>query len=185
MCAHNQGQTLNLSKLAESMSLTHPIIKRYIDLLEQTFILRTIESFVVNIKKRLVKSPKVYVRDTGILHQLLAITDFNSLMGHPFFGSSWEGMVIENVIAKLPDWDYYFYRTATGDELDLVLQRGNQIIAIKCKASTAPKPTKGFWNSLDAVKPNKTFIIAPINDEYQIAANVTVCGLAIFLKMEF
>lgn len=185
MCAHNQGQILNLSKLGESLGLTHPTIKRYIDLLEQTFIVRTLPPFEINIKKRLVKSPKVFIRDSGILHQLLAITDFNSLLGNPIFGSSWEGVVIENIIVNMPSWDYFFYRTATGDEIDLVLSKGNQCIAIECKASDAPKVTKGFYRSLEVIKPNKTFIIAPTNDTYQIAENVTVIGLDNFLKENF
>ena len=184
MCAHNQGQQLNLSKLGESMGLTHPTIRRYIDLLEQTFIVRIIQPYEVNIKKRLVKSPKVFVRDSGILHQLLAISSFNSLLGNPVFGSSWEGIVIENVIVNMPGWDYFFYRTATGDEIDLLLKKGNQIIAIECKASDAPKVTKGFYRSLEVIKPNKTFIIAPTNDLYQIAENVTVIGLENFLKLK-
>ena len=184
MCAHNQGQQLNLSKLGESMGLTHPTIRRYIDLLEQTFIVRIIQPYEVNIKKRLVKSPKVFVRDSGILHQLLAISSFNSLLGNPVFGSSWEGIVIENVIVNMPGWDYFFYRTATGDEIDLLLKKGNQIIAIECKASDAPKVTKGFYRSLEVIKPNKTFIIAPTNDSYQIAENITVIGLENFLKLK-
>ena len=184
MCAHNQGQQLNLSKLGESMGLTHPTIRRYIDLLEQTFIVRIIQPYEVNIKKRLVKSPKVFVRDSGILHQLLAISSFNSLLGNPVFGSSWEGIVIENVIVNMPGWDYFFYRTATGDEIDLLLKKGNQIIAIECKASDAPKVTKGFYRSLEVIKPNKTFIIAPTNDSYQIAENVTVIGLENFLNLK-
>ena len=161
MCAHNQGQQLNLSKLGESMGLTHPTIRRYIDLLEQTFIVRIIQPYEVNIKKRLVKSPKVFVRDSGILHQLLAISSFNSLLGNPVFGSSWEGIVIENVIVNMPGWDYFFYRTATGDEIDLLLKKGNQIIAIECKASDAPKVTKGFYRSLEVIKPNKTLLLHP------------------------
>ena len=184
MCAHNQGQQLNLSKLGESMGLTHPTIRRYIDLLEQTFIVRIVQPYEVNIKKRLVKSPKVFVRDSGILHQLLAISSFNSLLGNPVFGSSWEGIVIENVIVNMPAWDYFFYRTATGDEIDLILKKGNQIIAIECKASDAPKVTKGFYRSLEVIKPNKTFIIAPTNDSYQIAENVTVIGLDNFIKLK-
>ena len=184
MCAHNQGQQLNLSKLGESLGLTHPTIKRYIDLLEQTFIVRTIPPFEVNIKKRLVKSPKVFVRDSGVLHQLLAIPNFNSLLGHPIFGSSWEGIVLENIIVNMPSWDYFFYRTATGDEIDLVLKKGNQVIAIECKASDAPKVTKGFYRSLEVIKPNKTYIIAPTNDTYQLQENVTVIGLANFLKQQ-
>ena len=185
MCAHNQGQQLNLSKLGESLGLTHPTIKRYIDLLEQTFIVRTLLPYEINIKKRLVKSPKVFVRDSGILHQLLAIPNFNSLLGNPVFGSSWEGIVIENIIVNMPSWDCFFYRTATGDEIDLILKKGNQVIAIECKASDAPKVTKGFYRSLEVVKPNKTYIIAPTNDTYQIKENITVIGLANFLKLEF
>ena len=185
MCSHNQGQLLNASKLGESLGLTHPTIKRYIDLLEQTFILRTILPFETNVKKRLVKSPKIFVRDSGLLHQLLAITDYNSLLGNPVFGASWEGMVIENVIVNYPDWDFYFYRTATGDELDLILEKGGKRIAIECKASAAPKVTKGFWRAIDDVKPQKTFIIAPISGAYDIAAQVTVCGLEDFLSNKF
>ena len=184
MCAHNQGQQLNLSKLGESMGLTHPTIKRYIDLLEQTFIVRTIQPFEINIKKRLVKAQKVFVRDSGILHQLLAIPSFNSLLGNPVFGSSWEGIVIENIIVNMPSWDYFFYRTATGDEIDLILRKGNQTIAIECKASDAPKVTKGFYRCLDVIKPNKTFIIAPTNDTYKIAEIITVIGLDNFIKLK-
>lgn len=185
MCAHNQGQLLNYSKLGESLGLTHPTIKRYIDLLEQTFIVRMVMPYETNVKKRLIKSPKVFVRDSGILHQLLAIPDYNSLLGNPIFGSSWEGVVVENVIVNMPDWDYYFYRTATGDELDLILVKGNQRIAIECKASTTPKLTKGFWRALDVVQPQRTFVIAPILGFYDIAPQVMVCSLEDFLNIEF
>lgn len=184
MCAHNQGQQINYSKLGESMGLTHPTIKRYIDLLEQTFIVRTIQPFEINIKKRLVKSPKVFVRDSGILHQLLAIPDFNSLLGNPVFGSSWKGIVIENILVNMSSWDYFFYRTATGDEIDLILKKGNQTIAIECKSSTVPKVTKGFYRSLEVIKPNKTFIIAPINDTYKLSEDITVIGLENFINLK-
>lgn len=185
MCAHNQGQILNYSKLGESLGLTHPTIHRYIDLLEQTFILRTLLPYEANVKKRLVKAPKVFVRDSGLLHQLLAISDFNSLLGNPVFGSSWEGVVIENVIVNYPDWNYYFYRTATGDELDLIIEKGNQRIAIECKASIAPKLTKGFYRALDVVKPQKTYVIIPTQVLYEIAPSITVCGLSEFLNIQF
>lgn len=181
MCAHNQGQLLNSSKLGESLGLTHPTIKRYIDLLEQTFILRTIPAFEINIKKRLIKAPKVYVRDSGLLHQLLQIDTFNDLLGNPVFGSSWEGFVIENIIENMPDWNYFFYRTATGDEVDLILQKGNRTIVVECKASKAPKVTKGFWKAIDVLAPEKTYIIAPINEIYPIKDKVFVCGIKQFL----
>ena len=184
MCAHNQGQLLNTSKLGEALGLTHPTIRRYIDLLEQTYILRTLQPFIANVKKRLVKSPKVYVRDSGILHRLLLINDFNGLMGNPVFGASWEGLVVENIIINMPDWTPYFYRTATGDEIDLVLQRGSQKIAVECKASTAPQLTKGWWNALADIKPEKAFVIAPINGStYLINESVTVANLTDSLRL--
>ena len=178
MSAHNQGQLLNASKLGESLGLTHPTIRRYIDLLEQTYILRTLQPFEANVKKRLVKSPKVYVRDSGILHRLLMISDFNSLMGNPVFGASWEGLVIENIIVNMPDWTPFFYRTANGNEMDLVLVRGNKKIAIECKASSSPQLTKGWWDALNDINPDNTFVIAPINGSaYQINKQVTVANL--------
>lgn len=178
MSAHNQGQLLNASKLGESLGLTHPTIRRYIDLLEQTYILRTLQPFEANVKKRLVKSPKVYVRDSGILHRLLMISDFNSLMGNPVFGASWEGLVIENVIVNMPDWTPFFYRTANGNEMDLVLVRGNKKIAIECKASSSPQLTKGWWDALNDINPDNAFVIAPISGlAYQINKQVTVASL--------
>ncbi len=184
MCAHNQGQLLNASKLGESLGVTHPTLRRYIDLLEQTFILRTVFPYESNVKKRLVKSPKIYIRDSGLLHRLLAIDTFNDLLGNPIVGASWEGMVIENIIENKPDWNFYFYRTATGDELDLVLEKGNKRIAIECKISTAPKVTKGFWRAVEVVQPQQIFIIIPIPANYSIAPQVTVCGLSEFLNAE-
>lgn len=178
MFSHMQGQLFNSNKLAASMGVTHPTIRRYLDLFEQTFLVRSLEPYIINVKKRLVKSPKVYVRDSGILHQLLQINDFNQLLGNPVFGSSWEGVVIENVIAEMPEWQPYFYRTATGDEIDLVMVKGDRKIAIECKASTAPQLTKGFWTVIDDIKPEHVWVVAPINDSYPIKENVTVCGLS-------
>ncbi len=178
MFSHMQGQLFNSNKLAASMGVTHPTIRRYLDLFEQTFLVRSLEPYIINVKKRLVKSPKVYVRDSGILHQLLQISDFNQLLGNPVFGSSWEGVVVENVIAEMTEWKPYFYRTATGDEIDLVMVKGDRIIAIECKASTAPQLTKGFWTVLDDIKPEHVWVVAPINDSYPIKENVTVCGLS-------
>ena len=182
MCSHNQGQILNASKLGGSLNLTHPTIRRYIDLLEQTFILRTLKPYNANVKKRLVKSPKVFVRDSGILHQLLQIESFNDLIGNPVFGSSWEGVVIENILNTFRGITPFFYKTAKGNEIDLVLSSGKRIIAIECKASTAPQLTKGFWNALGDINPEKTFVIVPIKEKYQIRKDVTVCGLTDFLN---
>lgn len=178
MCAHSQGQLVNLSKLADSMAVTHPTIRRYIDLFEQTFVLRTLDAFEINVKKRLVKAPKVYVRDSGLLHRLLSIRTFNDLLGNPAFGSSWEGLVIENILTRASDWNAYFFRTSTGDELDLILEKGKERIAIECKASTAPKLTKGFWRAVQLVKPRITYIVVPTEEEsFALKENVWVTGI--------
>jgi predicted AAA+ superfamily ATPase len=182
MCAHNQGQMLNASKLGESLSLTHPTIRRYIDLLEQTFILRTLSPYEFNVKKRLVKSPKVYIRDSGLLHRLLQIDTFNDLMGNPVFGASWEAMVIENIVSSLRDWAPYFYRTSTGDELNLILVKGFKIIAVECKASTAPQISRGFWRSLETLRPLHSYIVSPVESNYPIKEDVTVCDLDFLLQ---
>lgn len=177
MCAHNQGQILNLSKLGSSMGLTHPTIRKYIDIFEQTFIVRSLPPFEINVKKRLVKSPKIYLRDSGLLHQLLGIKNMDALFSHPIFGSSWEGFVIEQILSVI-DVPAYFYRTATGDEMDLVLDIHGKIIAIECKASAAPQVTKGFYNAIEVLKPVKTFIVAPIETEiYELQADIFVASL--------
>ena len=182
MCAHIQGQLFNSSKLGESLGVTYQTVRRYIDLMEQTFIIRSLPPYEKNIKKRLIKSSKIYVRDSGLLHRLLQISDFNSLMGNPVFGSSWEGFVIENIISSLHDCKFSFYRSAVGDELDLIIERANRTIAVECKASSAPQVTKGFWNAIETVQPDKTYIVAPVMLSYPFKEQVEVCGLSDFLK---
>lgn len=184
MCAHTHGHIFNASKLGESLGITHPTVKRYLDLLEQTFILRSLEPYEANVKKRLVKTPKVYVRDSGLLHYLLNINDFSDLMGNPVFGTSWEGLVVENICSSLRNCKFSFYRSATGDEIDLIIQKPNKtIIAVECKASTAPKLNKGFWRALEIINPTKTYIVAPVNESYPIQKNIEVCSLIDILKI--
>lgn len=178
MCAHDQGQLLNSSKLGSSLGVSHTTFRSYIDILAETFMLRILPPYIPNIKKRLVKSPKIYLRDTGILHSLLAIDSFDDLMGHPVFGASWETVAMETVIANFPDWEPFFYRTAAGVEIDLVLKRGNHKIAFEFKASAAPKVTKGFWNGLDDLNIDKAWVVAPIHESYPIKENVMVCPLS-------
>ena len=180
MCAHNHGQLLNASKLATSLGLSHPTIRKYIDLLEQTFVVRTLLPYVANVKKRLVKSPKVYVRDSGLLHRLLQLDTYNDLAGHPVFGSSWEGFVIENIVSTLPGWQSFFYRTSSGEEVDIVLVKGTKKIVVECKASSAPQLTKSFWNAMEVLNPNQAFVIAPIQGSYPVQEKVTVSSLPDF-----
>jgi uncharacterized protein len=183
MSAHSHAQIFNASKLGESLGLTHPTIKRYLDLLEQTFILRSLPPYELNTKKRLVKSPKVYIRDSGLLHRLLLIDDYNALLGHPIVGSSWEGLVIENVCSSFRDCQFSFYRSAVGSELDLIIQKRNKKIAIECKASTAPKLTKGFWKAIEDVNPEFTYVVAPVSEKFPIAEKVWVCNLSELIQL--
>lgn len=177
MLAHSQGQLLNASKLGESLGVTHPTIRRHIDILEQTYLVRTLQPYFTNTKKRLVKSPKVYLRDSGLLHQLLSIRNFNELLGQPIFGASWEGLVVENVCASLRNAIFSFYRTATGDEIDLIVEKADKTIAIECKASTAPNVTQGFWKSLDDIHPDKAYVVAPVETSFALKNGVKVCNL--------
>lgn len=183
MIAHIHGQIFNASKLGESMGVTHPTVKRYLDLLEETFVLRTLPPFEGNLKKRLIKSPKVYVRDSGILHRILQINDFNNLMGHPVFGPSWEGLVVENIISSIGDGRFSFFRTASGDEVDLIMQKGTQIIAIECKATTAPQITSSFRKTLELINPDQTLVIAPVQGQYPAGQGIIVSGLSEAIEM--
>ncbi|GAB6394440.1 MAG: ATP-binding protein [Bacteroidales bacterium] len=183
LCAHLSGQVSNISKIGESLGTAHTTVRRYVDLLEQTFLIRTLVPYETNEKKRLVKSPKIYIRDSGLLHQLLQIRDYNDLIGHPVFGASWEGLVIENICSVLNNCRFSFYRSASGDELDLVIQQSGKTLAVECKASLAPQLTKGFWKAKDFVQPQKTFIVAPVAGSYPLAENVLVCGLNESIKL--
>jgi predicted AAA+ superfamily ATPase len=182
MCAHNQGQLLNSSQLGSSLGVSHTTFRSYIDLLSETFMLRVLPPYAANLGKRLVKSPKVYLRDTGILHALLAIDTFEDLMGHPILGQSWETFAMETIIASFPGWESYFYRTASGVEIDLVLVRGNRKIAFEFKVSATPTLTKGFWTGLEDLNIERAWIIAPVKESYPIHDKVSVSPLGEILS---
>ena len=182
LLAHSQGQTLNSSKLGDILGKSSHTIKNYIDILEQTFILRVLKPYTTNLKKRLVKSPKIYIRDTGLLHALLNIETHDELFGHPIYGSSFESYVVENICYHLKNWNPSFYRTSFGTEIDLILTKAGKTLAIEIKASTTAQPSRGFWTAIQDVKADKKYIIAPIKDTYPIQNNVTVTHLSAFLK---
>ncbi len=183
MCAHTQGQLLNSSQFGSALGVSHTTFRSYIDLLAETYMLRILPPYAANLKKRLIKSSKVYLRDTGILHSLLAIDTFDDLLGHPNFGASWETLAMETIIAAFPDWEPFFYRTAAGTELDLVLIRGHRKMAFEFKASTTPHVTKGFWNGLRDLDIEQAWIISPIDDGYPLRDNVRVCPLSELYKI--
>jgi predicted AAA+ superfamily ATPase len=145
-----------------------------VDVLEQTYVLRQLPPLEANLGKRLVKSPKVYVRDTGLLHALLGLEDADGLAGHPVYGASWEGFVVEQLVSALPGWRASFYRTAKGAELDLVLERGGRRVAVECKASSAPKVSRGFWNALEDLDIREAYVVAPVREGFPLGKGATV-----------
>ena len=184
MLAHNNGQQIKYSTLSLSLGVSHTTVRNYVEILSQTFMLRTIQPYYINIKKRIVKSPKVYIRDVGILNALLNIRNFNELYSHPVFGSAWELVVIENIIHKFNDWNYFYYRTTNGNEIDLILTKADKVVAIEIKVSVAPKVTRGFWTALDDVKADKAYIVAPVQLSYPMKNNVSVMSLEDIIALD-
>jgi predicted AAA+ superfamily ATPase len=174
MLAHCNGQLWNAVKLGDSLGVDSKTTRRYLDILEDTFMIRQLQPYFANIKKRLVKSPKVYIRDTGLLHTLLKIFSFDDLVTNPVLGASWEGFCVEQIVALKPaSRDLYFYRTQTGSELDIVLTKGLKIeIAIEIKYSLTPRMTKSSLYAIDEIKPKKTWVVYPGKESYPIKQNV-------------
>lgn len=180
MLAHGQGALLNGSRLAASLGVSGPTVTGYIDLLVDLLLVRRLRPFHVNVRKRLVKSPKVYVRDSGLVHALLGIEDHNALAGHPVAGASWEGFVIENLLAAVPPGTAAsFYRTQAGAEVDLVLElpgRGRPW-AIEIKLGLTPRPGRGFHNARGDIEPERSFIVYSGDERYPLSAEVEAIGL--------
>lgn len=177
MCAHVHGSLLNASKLADSLGVSSHTIRSYVDLLEHTFMIRVLLPDTPNLKKRLVKSPKIYIRDSGILHALLDIRTHDDLLSHPIVGTSFEGYAMENILASAGSYAPSFYRTAAGAEIDLVLRRGRRVLAFELKSSTVPRVTKGFWNALEDISPDDAFVVAPAKEPYPLKHGVMVTPL--------
>ena len=182
MIAHTHGHVVNYSNLGKSLGVSHHTARSYIDILEQTFIIRTLPPFSTNVGKRLIKSPKVYIRDSGLLHTLLGIEEINDLLGHPVAGNSYESYIIENICTLMPRWKPMFYRDSSGNEVDLVLEKGNKTIAIEIKLSTAPKPEKGFWNAVEFLKPDDLWILGQVDSTYPGPNGSQVGNLEGFLQ---
>ena len=180
MLAHNQGGPLNASKPAAGLALSAPTVSGYIDLLVDLLLVRRLRPFHANVKKRLVKSPKVYVRDSGLLHALLGLADHDALAGHPVVGPSWEGFVIENLLAVAPPRTMAsFYRTSAGAEIDLLLEipgkRGPW--AIEIKRGLSPRLGKGFHHAREDVRPERAFVVHPGEERYPVSKEVEAVGL--------
>jgi predicted AAA+ superfamily ATPase len=179
MLAHHQGQLFNASQFAGSLGVTSPTAASYLDLMVDLLLVRRLQPWFANVGKRLVKSPKIYVRDSGILHALLGLKDRDDVLGHPVAGGSWEGFVIENLLAVAPNGtEPYFYRTSGGAEIDLLLRFGKELWAIEVKRSSAPAPTKGFHHACDDVGPTGRFLVYPGEEAFPLREGVTALPLA-------
>jgi predicted AAA+ superfamily ATPase len=180
MIAHEQGALLNASRLATSLMISAQTMTRYIDLLVDLLLVRRLRPFSSNAGKRLVKSPKVYVRDSGLVHALLGIADYNALSGHPVTGTSWEGFVIENLLSAAPSRAIpSFYRTSAGAEIDFVLEiPGHGLWAFDCKRSPSARPEKGFYFACEDLKPDRRFLVNSGSERYPIRAGLDAIGLA-------
>jgi predicted AAA+ superfamily ATPase len=185
MLAHGQGTLLNASRLASALQITAPTVQRYIDLLTDLLLVRRLQPFHSNAGKRLVKSPKVYIRDSGLVHALLGLRTFNDLAGHPVAGASWEGYVIENLLAAAPERTVAsFYRTAAGAEIDLLLEiPGHGLWAIEVKRSLSGRPEKGFYIACHDLRPDKQFVVNAGLEKYPIDADTVAIGVSALAKV--
>ena len=184
MIAHNNGGIVNTENYSRALGVTGPTVKKYIQFLEAAFLIRQLEPWFANSKKRLVKSPKLYLRDSGVLHHFTHITSASDLAGQLVIGASWEGYVIEEIIRHRPAGiGAFFYRTHNGAEVDLVLVKNNKpLYAIEIKHSKAPALSDGFYHAVADLKTTKNYLIYSGEDEYVTQHKVIVCGLKTFIK---
>lgn len=179
MLAHSQGGLWNAAQLARSLGVDGKTVSRYLDLMVDLLLVRRLPPLHANVRKRLVKSPKVYVRDSGVVHALLRIPDTDELLGHPVAGTSWEGFVVESLLAAAPDWTRAsFYRTATGAEIDLALELpGNQRWAVEIQRSTVARVPKGFRVALGDVPMDRAFLVHGGDARFPKGGGVEAIGL--------
>lgn len=189
MLAHYHGQTWNAAEPARALGVSESTTRRYLDLLTDALMIRQLQPLHVNIRKRQVKSPKIYVRDSGLLHQLLGIDTAKTLLTHPKSGASWEGFVIEQVLTTEPHDDAFFWATHQGGEIDLILRRGDTLLGVECKRSDAPRMTPSMRIALNELGLKQVVVLYPGSKRYSIADGVEavplveLCrGLTIFEK---
>ena len=182
MVAHYHGQILNMADLARSLGSSEPTVRRYLDLLSGLFLIRQLQPWYENLGKRQVKTPKVYVRDTGLLHAILGLPQMRDLQGHPKLGASWEGFVIEQILSQ-PGWHQgYFWATHAGAELDLLLVKGRKRIGIEIKYADAPKLTNSMKIATQELGLDRLWVVYPGDKPYSLSEKVGVVGLRELLQ---
>ncbi|HLF47042.1 MAG TPA: ATP-binding protein [Chitinophagaceae bacterium] len=184
MLSHINGSVWNAEMIARSLGVTAPTVNRYIDFLEAAFLIHRLPPFYINTRKRLVKAPKIYIRDSGLLHSLSSVQNLIQLKGHPVAGASWEGYIVEQVKQlKPPGTELYYYRTQAGAEYDMVIAKGIKPLAcIEVKLNNAPVITKGNYQSLSDLKTKKNFVVVPDITEYKTREGIIICNMDTFIS---
>lgn len=184
MLAHYHGQTWNASEPARALGVNPSTTRRYVDLLTDALMVRQLQPWYANVGKRQVKSPKVYVRDSGLLHQLLGLGSEKALLGHPKVGASWEGFVLEQVLAREAHDEAYFWATHQGAEIDLILSRGDRLMGVECKRADAPRMTPSMRVALSDLGLERIAVIYPGSRRYQVAQGVEAVPLAALARRD-
>ncbi|MCH7731995.1 MAG: ATP-binding protein [Candidatus Marinimicrobia bacterium] len=177
MLAHYHGQIWNSSEVARSLGVSYMTTQRHLDILTEAYMIRQLQPWFENIGKRQVKSPKIFIRDSGLLHTLIGIKSMSDLQSHPKYGASWEGFVIEQILSTYRDRTCYFWRTHTGAEIDLLLFRNGKRIGFEMKCADAPTMTKSIHIALQDVNLDHLYVIYPGKETYQLHEKVTVTTL--------
>ncbi len=182
--AHYHGQTWNAAEAARALGASESTARRYLDILSDAFMIRQLQPYHANLRKRQVKSPKVYVRDSGLLHQLLAIESMKSLLTHPKAGASWEGLVIEEVLRSAPHDEVYFWATHQGAEIDLVIRRGTQLLGVECKRTDTPRLTRSIRIAREDLGLTRVAVIYPGIKRFPISEDVEAVPLSALAEGE-
>jgi predicted AAA+ superfamily ATPase len=184
MLALDQGCPIDLTKLASNLSISTTTVRNYLDTLIELFLIRELRPWHGNSKKRLVKTPKIYVRDSGVLHSLAGIKDFEDLCGHPLYGMSWEGFVIEQILQRLPfGTEATYYRTSAGAEIDLVLETPRKgLFALEIKRTVSPKISKGFHLGCAEIQPKHRYFVVPTQGAFPLDEQTEAIGVEELLE---
>lgn len=174
MLAHRHAQVLNGAKLAAALGESYPTVKRHVDLLTGALVVHQLPPWLPNLEKRLVRSQKVFVRDSGIRHALLGLRTFGELEGHPGLGASWEGLVLEELLSRVPGRDLYFWSTHAGAEVDFIWRRGDRLVGIECKWGDAPTMTKSMHIALADLQLATLYVVYPGPRRYRLGPRVEV-----------
>lgn len=178
MLAHYHGQTWNAAEPARALGVSEPTMRRHLDLLTDALMVRQLQPYHSNLAKRQVKSPKIYIRDTGLLHQLLGIESMKFLLTHPKLGASWEGFAVEQVLLTQEHEEAFFWATYQGAEIDLLLRRGGKLFGVECKRQDAPRMTRSMGRALEVLEVEKIAVVYPGSKRYPIAERVEAVPLA-------